>query len=162
MQTILCFHKPEEPYGFLSNWYPSQFKKDGVVFSSMEPYKMYYKAICFHDTKTAADILHTDNAGAIKAFGRAVKNYDNIIWNGYRQLIVYEGLLEKFQQNEMLQEKLLATGNAILAECAVQDMIWGIGLSMRDEKRFSMRAWRGQNLLGFTLMQVREKYKSEI
>lgn len=98
----------------------------------------------------------------IKAFGRAVKNYDNIIWNGYRQLIVYEGLLEKFRQNEILQEKLLATGNAILAECAVQDMIWGIGLSMQDEKRFSMQAWRGQTLLGFTLIQVREKYKSEI
>lgn len=141
---------------------PSQFKKDGIAFSSIEQYMMYYNAICFHDTKTTADILHTDNAGAIKAFGRAVKNYDNIIWNGYRQLIVYEGLLEKFRQNEILQEKLLATGNAILAECAVQDMIWGIGLSMQDEKRFSMQAWRGQTLLGFTLIQVREKYKSEI
>lgn len=135
--------------------------KKRLAFSSIEQYMMYYNAICFHNTKTTADTSYRQ-CGAIKAFGRAVKNYDNIIWNGYRQLIVYEGLLEKFRQNEILQEKLLATGNAILAECAVQDMIWGIGLSMQDEKRFSMQAWRGQTLLGFTLIQVREKYKSEI
>ena len=44
----------------------------------------------------------------------------------------------------------------MLAECAVEDRIWGIGLSMKDEKRFNMNEWKGQNLLGFSLMRVRE------
>lgn len=30
---------------------------------------------------------------------------------------------------------------------------------MKDEKRFNMDEWQGQNLLGFCLMRVREKLK---
>lgn len=43
-----------------------------------------------------------------------------------RQLIIYKGLIEKFKQNDDLKQKLLDTGDAILAECAVQDEIWGL------------------------------------
>ena len=51
---------------------------------------------------------------------------------------------------------LKATGDAVLAECAVRDCIWGVGLSMTDPKRLEMEKWRGQNLLGFALMMVRD------
>ena len=118
---------------------------------------MYRKAELFHDWETSAQILATSTVGAIKALGRSVQNYDDVIWSGMRQIIVYEGLLEKFRQNRDLLDKLLTTQQDILAECAVQDRIWGIGLSMKDEKRFQMEAWRGQNLLGFSLMLVRER-----
>ena len=53
----------------------------------------------------------------------------------------------------------MATQNHILAECAVQDRIWGIGLSMKDERRFDLNEWQGQNLLGFSLMRVRTALK---
>ncbi len=117
---------------------------------------MYQKAKLFQDNDIASKILQTSDAGKIKALGRSVKNYDDTIWNGTRQIIVYEGLLEKFRQNEQLRKKLIETGNAILAECAVQDKIWGIGLSMKNEKRFDMTQWKGQNLLGFSIMMVRK------
>ena len=55
-----------------------------------------------------------------------------------RQIIVYEGLLEKFRKNDELKEKLLATEQDILAECAVQDKIWGIGLSMKQMSCYKM------------------------
>lgn len=93
--------------------------------------------------------------GKIKALGRSVKNYEDIIWNGMRQIIVYQGLLQKFQQNDELKKKLLATQKNILEECAVGDKVWGIGLSMKDERRFDLKEWQGQNLLGFSLMYVR-------
>lgn len=32
--------------------------------------------------------------------GRSVKDYQEVMWNGMRQIIVYRGLLEKFQQND--------------------------------------------------------------
>ena len=86
-----------------------------------------------------------------------MRHYDDTVWNGLRQLIVYDGLLAKFRQNGDLRKRLLETGGAVLAECAVQDRIWGIGLSMKDGRRFSMAEWRGQNLLGFALMRVRER-----
>ncbi len=116
---------------------------------------MYQKALLFDDMEIAEQIMDTANMGKIKALGRAVKNYEDVLWNGMRQLIVYQGLLEKFQQNMELKERLLATQNHILAECAVQDRIWGIGLSMKDERRFDPDQWKGQNLLGFSLMMVR-------
>ena len=40
---IICFHRPEEENGYLSNWYMSEFVVDGVKFSSMEQYMMFKK-----------------------------------------------------------------------------------------------------------------------
>ena len=155
MKKIICFHNPDEMNGYLSNWYLSDFYMGGIQYSSMEQYMMYQKALLFKDMEIAEQIMDTANMGKIKALGRAVKNYEDVLWNGMRQLIVYQGLLEKFQQNMELKERLLATQNHILAECAVQDRIWGIGLSMKDERRFDPDQWKGQNLLGFSLMMVR-------
>lgn len=159
-KKIICFHNPDEPNGYLSNWYLSNFQADGMSFSSMEQYMMYRKACLFGDTPIADEILSTDNVGKIKALGRKVAGYDEIIWSGMRQVIVYNGLLEKFRQNAELQKMLLETGTCILAECAVKDRIWGIGLGMHDENRFSMGKWQGQNLLGFALMEVREQLRN--
>ncbi len=156
MREVICFHNPEEVNGYLSNWYLSDFELDGIRFTSMEQYMMYQKACAFGDDKAANQIRNTSDVGKIKALGRAVRNYEDVIWNGIRQIVVYEGLLEKFRQNSELKEKLLATGQSILAECAVQDKIWGIGLSMKDEKRFDRKEWKGQNLLGFSIMKVRD------
>lgn len=44
-----------------------------------------------------------------------------------------------------------------VAECAVRDRIWGIGLSMTDPNRLERGKWNGQNLLGYALMMVRER-----
>lgn len=157
MRKIIGFHNPEEPYGFLSNWYLSEFRLEGRLFSSMEQYMMYSKARVFGDEVTMKKILGTSDVAKIKALGREVAHYEEAVWNGLRQIIVYEGLMAKFEQNESLKEKLLATGDSVLAECAVQDRIWGIGLSMKDENRFDMKQWQGSNLLGFALMEVRRK-----
>ena len=115
---------------------------------------MYQKANCFGDTKIVEKILETTDVAQIKALGRKVSNYNETIWNGKRQIVVYKGLCAKFQNSE-LKSKLKATGDAVLAEGAVRDCIWGIGLSMTDPKRLEMEKWRGQNLLGFALMMVK-------
>ena len=93
----------------------------------------------------------------IKHLGRRVAGYDDHVWNGVRQIEVYEGLLAKFSQNAELGAQLEVTGTALLAECAVKDRIWGIGLSMRDPARLDSAQWRGQNLLGYALMLTRGK-----
>ena len=129
--------------------------KDEIKFSSIEQYMMYKKAELFQDMEICSQILETSNIGKIKVLGRSVKKYDDTVWSGVRQIIVYEGLLEKFSQNQEFKQRLLETGPNILAECAVQNRVWGIGLSMKDDKRFHMEDWQGQNLLGFALMMVR-------
>lgn len=157
MNHIICFHNPDEEYGYLSNWYPSFFTIDGITFSSVEQFMMYRKAICFHDNNIANKILETDDAAHIKDLGRRVSGYDENIWNGVRQLIVYEGLRAKFSQNDKLKVQLMATESAVLAECAVKDRIWGIGLSMNDPDRYDREKWKGKNLLGYALMMARDR-----
>lgn len=159
MRNVVCFHKPEEINGYLSNWYLSDFMTDGIRFTSMEQYMMYKKAILFNDTEIASQILQTSDVGKIKALGRSVGNYNESLWNGMRQIIVYKGLLEKFKQNEKLADKLLSTGGDIPAECSVGDKIWGIGKSMTDPSRFNTDEWTGENLLGYSLMMVRDELR---
>ena len=118
---------------------------------------MYRKAICFRDEAVAAQILSTSDVAEIKFLGRQVSNYDESMWNGIRQIVVYGGLLAKFSQNEELKGKLKATENAVLVKSAEQVRIWGIGLSMKDPNRLNKDKWNGQNLLGYTLMMVRER-----
>lgn len=159
MKKVVCFHNPNEENGYLSNWWLSDFIVNGVTYTSAEQYMMHQKALLFKDIKIAEDILKTNDVAKIKAYGRKVKNYDDTIWNNRRKEIVYYGLLAKFQQNEDLSKKLLSTGTDLLAECAVRDKIWGIGLSMKDERRFHPNEWQGQNLLGQCLMEVRDKLR---
>lgn len=154
---IICFHNPNEENGYLSNWYLARFTVNEIEFSSMEQYMMYRKANCFGDKSIAAQILATDDVAGIKALGRLVSGYDDNYWSGIRQIVVYEGLLAKFSQNEDLKQQLRNTENAILAECAVRDRIWGIGLSMKDPNRLDRMKWQGQNLLGYSLMMVRSR-----
>lgn len=153
---MICFHNPDEEYGFLSNWYPSAFTVDGITYTSLEQFMMNMKAEYFGDRERAAQILAADDAAVIKQLGRCVSGYDEGYWNGVRQIVVYRGLMAKFSQNETLKAQLKATGNAVLAECAVKDRIWGTGLSMKNPDRFDRAKWKGQNLLGYTLMLVRE------
>lgn len=155
--SIICFHNPDEENGFLSNWYLSDFSINGISFTSMEQYMMYQKAVCFQDENIAEQVLATKDVAKIKELGRCVSGYNEQYWNGVRQIIVYEGLFAKFTQNELLKKQLKDTQNAILAECAVKDRIWGIGLSMNDSNRLKPELWKGQNLLGFALMMVRNK-----
>ena len=159
MAGVICFHKPEEANGWLSNWYLSDFTFNGVTYSSIEQYMMHRKALVFHDAEAAAEILSISDVARIKEIGRGVSNYDDRIWNGLRQITVYNGLLEKFSQNRELLEKFLLTGSSLIAECSVSDRIWGIGLSMHDPRRLNIHSWNGQNLLGFALMAVRERLR---
>ena len=154
---VVCFHKINEENGYLSNWYKSEFYKDNIKFTSVEQYMMYRKAVVFNDKKIAAEILESDDVAVIKALGRKVSGYNETYWNGIRQIEVYRGLLEKFRQNEDLKKRLKETGDAVLAECAVSDRVWGIGISMYDKDRFDIEKWKGRNLLGYALMKVREE-----
>ena len=41
------------------------------------------------------------------------------------------------------------------------DRIWGVGLAVEDARIFDERKWRGQNLLGKALMEVRDYLKTQ-
>ena len=147
------FHLVNEPNGYLSNWYKSDFVLDGNSFCCVEQYLMWYKALMFHDTVTASNILKENDPVRIKQLGRSVKDYIDSRWASVRYEVVKVALFAKFTQNAELLKELLSTDGSF-AECAANDLIWSIGIGMRDPKRFDPSRWRGQNLLGFALQEV--------
>ena len=56
-------------------------------------------------------------------------------------------------------EYLLNTNSRILVEASPVDIIWGIGLTKESESSKNVYDWRGLNLLGFVLMEVRDLLK---
>lgn len=159
-KTIICFHNPDEENGYLSNWWLSDFEVEGIRFTSAEQYMMWGKAQLFGDLYIQSKILDVTDVAKIKALGREVKGFDDAVWTANREQIVYAGLKAKFSDDEWLKKQLLDTGDAILAECAVHDRVWGIGLSMKDPNRFNLDKWRGLNLLGYLLMMLREELRN--
>ena len=71
-----------------------------------------------------------------------------------------QGNFGKFSQNGRLRDYPLSTGDAVLAEASPYDRIWGIGLTADDPHAQNPMRWRGENLLGFVLMQVRDMLRA--
>jgi ribA/ribD-fused uncharacterized protein len=145
--------------GCLSQWWNSKFVVDEIRYNSAEQFMMAEKARLFKDNETLSKILETRNPLKAKQLGRQVRNFNINIWEKESINIVFKGNLEKFNQNPDLKKYLLATGKKILAETNPQDPIWGIGISENDEHVKNPLMWKGQNLLGFVLMEVRERLK---
>ncbi len=90
-----------------------------------------------------------------KALGRKVKNFDGQLWADRCREIVTRGNIEKFRQPEPLRDFLLASSGSVIVEASPYDRVWGIGLRQSDEQALDPTKWRGGNLLGFALMDVR-------
>ncbi len=117
---------------------------------------MAEKARIFNDEPIREQIMHETDQMTIKKLGRRVTGFDGVIWEGERYDVVFRGNDAKFTQNPHLQEFLLSTGDKILVETSPKDTIWGIGLDEFNPDALDPRKWRGKNLLGFILMDVRQ------
>jgi ribA/ribD-fused uncharacterized protein len=96
------------------------------------------------------------NPGEVKELGRRIRNFDQTKWNDNKYEIVKAGNIHKFQQNKNLGEYLINTGSKVIVEASPTDTIWGIGLSSDSSMAQNPYTWRGENLLGFALMEARD------
>jgi len=140
----------------LSQWYQCPFVVEGQYYNCAEQYMMAEKARIFGDEEIRQQILAEYSQMAMKKLGRKVRNYDDEIWKEKRFDVVVKGNIAKFSQNEKLLDFLLSTGNNILVEASPKDTVWGIGLDESSPEAIQPRKWKGENLLGFALMEVRD------
>jgi ribA/ribD-fused uncharacterized protein len=142
-----------------SQWFEAPFTVDGTTYPTAEHWMMAEKARLFGDADAVARILSTDNPGAAKQYGREVRGFDDARWNAARWDIVVRGNVANFGQNAALGAFLANTGDRVLVEASPVDRIWGIGLAEDDARARDPELWRGLNLLGFALMEVRGRLR---
>lgn len=154
--SVYFWPKREFVNQLVKNGYPEE-----VEFTSAEQFVMYTKAMLFMDLETAGEILKTKNLRKIKDLGRQVKPFIENTWNVYRWNVVYMANKYKFTQNEKLKQALLNTKETTLVEASPYDKIWGIGLSEKDLQASNRSTWKGQNLLGEILTELRIELSGE-
>lgn len=156
------FHEDEE-YGCFSNWYHAEFDYAGQHYVNSEQFMMYHKVLMFRKYELADQIIQTsDPAKCKKIAGQKFPEFDSELWEKTCVAIVKRGVKAKFAQNKDIMKTLLNTGNALLAECSPYDKKWGIGIDINDPQRLVIANWKGKNLLGRILMEVREELRQEL
>lgn len=115
---------------------------------------MWMKAILMKDTTTAKKIERARAPYECHRLGQKVSPLDANRWDLWKEEIAVYVLTEKFSSSDHLYSTLLTTKGQSIAEANTKDPVWGIGIG----KHQAMKGveWKGQNLLGKSLMTVRE------
>lgn len=142
-----------------SQWWISPFVVEGITYKTAEHWMMAKKAELFNDQEILEKIIQANSPAEAKKLGREVRNYVDSVWLENRYEIVKQGNFHKFNQNPDLKEFLINTKERILVEASPVDSIWGIGMATDHKDINNPEKWRGLNLLGFALMEVRDELK---
>lgn len=140
-----------------SQWYKAPFMSKDHKFPTAEHYMMARKAALFGDTRSLEKILCANSPEEARRLGRGVRDFDQKIWDDNKVGIVTKGNRLKFAAHPDLAFYLLRTSKFVLVEANPNDKVWGIGLGANDPRAFDPKTWEGENLLGFILMDLRDK-----
>ena len=133
-----------EQYRFLSNFHPCNILFDDIMYPSVEH---AYVAAKTNDIKIREEISKVKNPVHVKSYGRKLELRQD--WDMLKPLYMMDFVTEKFR-TPGLQKQLIETGYKYLEETNNWgDVYWGYDM---DQKK-------GLNLLGKTLMIVRERYR---
>ena len=166
--TILC--TDEFVYFYqntpLSNWWASnpRIPYDGHDFASSEALYMYLKAKGLGDSKVANEILALDDNAKLtdrqrfvkaKSLGKKCK-FNKFVFFANREQWMYTALSAKFEVDEEFRSVLMSEEyrGLTFVEASPRDVNWGIGLSV--SAAYEGKAWKGKNLLGKLLTQLRD------
>lgn len=130
-------------YRFLSNFYPSIVKYDDIEYPTVEHAYQAAKTLVLDDREI---VKSCPTAAIAKKLSKSLIIRPN--WDIIKLEIMAELVFQKFENSTTLQQKLSATGNAILIEGNHWgDTFWGICKGV------------GDNNLGKLLMSIRGIYQ---
>lgn len=129
-------------YDFLGNRFACRFIWQGLKYGNAEA--AFQSSRCENDRERKAFCACSADKAALK--GREIVPPTG--WATERLSIMESVLTAKFEQNPMLMQRLVETGNRLLINGNSKgDMFWGVDLY----------TWEGENMLGKLLMKIREK-----
>lgn len=135
------------PYRFLSNFYPSPIRYDGVEYPTVEH---FFQAMKAKDKSVREHISLAPTPALAKREGGLVEMRQD--WSQIRNDVMLAGLRLKFQYKH-LRDALLATGSQELIEGNWWgDSYWGVDL----------KTGVGDNILGTLLQQVRDELQKPL
>lgn len=167
----IYFKTQWDPYGELSNFYLCEFEicardifvdeefdselvDETITVFSAEQAIAWMKAILMNDIKSAIMIYNTDSPKECSRLGREVASFDIAKWESWREEVAVYVLKRKFSSSDHLYSILEKTKGQSIAEANADDRVWGIGIC--EEQAMNGMEWQGENLLGRSLMAVRE------
>ena len=152
-------------YGsFLSNFakckFTWEYKGESHEFFCTEQAFMWAKARFFNDPVMSKAILdEKSDPMECKHCGRLVQGYDDEKWAEVRYDIMRDVNFAKFSQCTYHRNKILDPefDGKTFVEASPSDGIWGIKMGIKDKGVLDERNWKGHNLLGKALTEVRER-----
>lgn len=144
---MVCF---EGENSYLSSSYPIPIKvNDKQAF--------YYQMATFAGrTDYGNDIMKTDDPKVLKKMGSKIEKSEE--WDA-KQLRILTGIfILKFEQNPMLKERLVKTGDMPLVNCDT-DIYWGAGRLLDSDQWNKTNDIPGRNIIGTILSNVRSRIR---
>ncbi|CDW83123.1 gtp cyclohydrolase ii [Stylonychia lemnae] len=159
--AVIHFYIPSDraEYHFLSNFYEgSPFQINGKMYKTAEHYYQSQKFANFNEELKEKIIAATSPAECKRVANEyqmldSQTNQNQNHWNKWEKIkvdVMQIAINEKFGQNQILKERLVQTGNAILKENSPFDYFWGGTLA------------GSKNQLGKLLMDYRERLRSYV
>lgn len=140
--SILFYKTDEQPYGCFSNFSAHGFELDDAWWPTSEH---YFQAQKFAGTPVAEQVRQTHSPREAANLGRQRTLPLRSDWEQVKDEIMLQAVLRKFETHADIRAILLATGDEAIIENAATDYYWGCGAD-----------GSGQNMLGKTLMRVRQ------
>jgi len=122
-----------EPFDFaIPPWCGVHGGQETAPIEFSEKAIMLCKASLMGDAETFARVAAAQTPAEAKRLGRLVEPWDEERWQMHVCDIARHVALAKFAGVPGLRERLLATGERLIAEAAPNDRVWGIGLAKKD------------------------------
>ncbi len=151
MGNEIRFWRTTDEYGCFSNFSRHPVVINGITWKTSEHFYQAQKFASLylnHESDDYRAVMNAKTPGDAAAIGRDPNRKIRKDWELVKDNIMIWVLCEKVKQHQVIKEKLLSTGDAIIIEDSPTDYYWGCG---KDNS--------GKNKLGILWMKIRENLK---
>ena len=158
-------HCNDNVYGYfgelnpLSNFHCAPFTHDNIYYHCTEQLIQHKKAELFKDHTSVTKIMNAKTGHACKELSRQVSNFKQDKWSKKAKSMCYDGIKQKYPENELPRQTLLATKKKTIVECT-KDSVWGCGKPLSDESCLDKTLWVNQGIMGEILESIRQSLQT--
>ena len=143
----------------LSNFHHAPFTVENTYYHCTEQLIQRKKAELFKDHAAVTKIMNAKTGFACKEAGRQVLHFKQEKWSKKAKSLCYDGIKQKYLENQTARRTLLSTKNKTIVECT-KDSVWGCGRPLSDEACLDKSMWVNQGVMGEILESIRQELQT--